>query len=237
MAKKNPQIVANVFTKGKRVTVMGVREMYKNKDIVNLREFTTDGDDLVATKAGFTIPAENFKEFFNSLRKFGRTAGLLPKAGEDAKEFQMLSLEDAMPVDSDDEGDDDFESTKAEKKAKKSKKEKKAERKAKVEEKTGIQRRSKKETAEKDDADSGDAFSLKAFKKAIKAAVKNDDDMSLASDVVKMYKTNRKKLEDLLPKHAVNALNKSIENKKDESFLAKAVAACQKHIIEKDFTL
>ena len=237
MAKKSaPQIVSNIHTKSKRLTIVGVREEFKGKDLVNLREFTNEGEDMIATKSGFTIPAEQFKEFFNSLRKFGRTPGLLPKAGEDAKEFKILSIGDAMPVeDQGDEGDDDFESAKAEKKAKKSKKDKAAV-KEKVKQKSGIQRRPKKND-EADDADPADAFNLKAFKKAIKVAVKNDDDISHAAEVVSMYKANRKTLKDLLPKHAVNALEKALANKKDESFLAKAMIACEKHIIEKDFTL
>lgn len=241
MAKKSAQIVSNIHTKSKRLTVVGVREVFKGKDLVNLREFTVDGEDMVATKSGFTIPAEQFKDFFNSLRKFGRTAGLLPKAGQDAKEFKILSLDDAMPVkDESDEGDDDFESAKAEKKAKKSKKDKKADRKAAAKEevkKSGIQRRPKKNDEADDGDDAASTFDLKAFKKAIKIAIKNDTDLSYAAEVAKLYKADRKMLKDVLPKHAVNALEKALANKKDESFLAKAMIACEKHIIDKDFTL
>lgn len=238
MAKN--KIIKKIISKGKITEIVGVREMFKSKDIVNLREFISDGDGMLPTKAGFTIPAEMFGDFFKALRKFGRDAGLLPKAGDDAKEFEILSLEEAMPKNADDEGDDDFESAKAEKKAKKSKKEKKAERasaKEEMKKKSGIQRRPKKNEESDDDADPADTFNLKAFKKAIKTAMKHENDLSHAAEVVSIYKANRKKLKDLLPKHAVNALEKSLANKKDESFLAKAMIACEKHIIEKDFTL
>lgn len=81
-------------------------------------------------------------------------------------------------------------------------------------------------------------FNIKAFKKAIAQAFKKvEKDISLAIEVVATYKANRKQLKDALPKHAVNAFEKSLAAKKDESLAAKAIAAAQKHIVEKDFTM
>lgn len=81
-------------------------------------------------------------------------------------------------------------------------------------------------------------FNLKAFKKAIKASFKKQDkDIDLAQEVIAIYKGNRKQLKDALPKHAVNAFEKSLGAKKDEDLMLKAVIAANKHIVEKDFTL
>lgn len=242
------QIIKVVAAKGKRAAVLAVRQEFRGKDIVNIRECLVDGDDeYSATRAGFTLPVENFGAFYSALRKFGRDAGLLPKKGED--DFSMKSLAEL------DEGDDEIvinskgATEEAEEKVK-GKKGKKA--KAEKEEKPKRGRKAKDEDDEEeekpkrgrkaktdDDEDDEPAvdFDMKGFKKAIKSAIKHDDDMSYAAEVVKLYKSKRKVLKDVLPKHAVNAFEKSIENKKDDSYLAKAVLAAQKHIVEKDFTL
>lgn len=96
-----------------------------------------------------------------------------------------------------------------------------------------------KAAAKKEDKKAAPAsnFNIKAFKKAIATAFKKDKDISHAVAVVAMYKENRKLLKDALPKHAVNAFEKALANKKDESFIAKAVQSAQKHLVEKDFTM
>lgn len=215
------QIVSHIHSKNKKITLVGVREMFKGADIVNLREFAADGEDLIATKSGFTIPADQFATFFKSMRKFGRAAGLLPDAGEDAKAFVLKDLAD-LPEEEDDEEEegDEVETPKKEKAAKKSKKEKKAD---KAEKKA----KSKKEVAEVDGAE----FDMKAFTKAIKKALKHADDISFSADVMAMYKANRKQLKNELPKRAVNALEKSMANKKDESLMAKAILSLEKHVL------
>lgn len=213
------QVVQKIHQKNDRAVLVGVREEFKGKDIVNLREFISSGDDdLIATKSGFTIQADQFKSFFNSLRKFGRAAGLLPEAGEDPKAFTMKALADVVVADEEDDDEsetatasnsDSESSSKKEKKAKKEKKEAKA-----------------------NGADSGDEFSMKEFKKAIKTAFKNDDDVSYGVAVIDMYKAHRKRLKNELPKRAVNALEKALEHKKDESYVAKALMSLDKHIMQ-----
>lgn len=242
------QFAQEIVSKNSRTSIIGLREVFKGKELVNLREFVSDGDDLVATKAGFTVPVEDFQRFFKELRKWGRAAGLLPNGGDDPKKFEMKSLDEVANNEQDEDEEEDGDDTEEEVTAKKakdksSKKKKKIatkeETKAKKSkgkaEKAEVKAKAKKAAkADKEDADEGDAFNIKAFKKAIKAAVKDEDK---GADVLAMYKGSRKKLKDVLPKHAVNALEKALANKKDESFLAKAIAACEKHIVEKDFTL
>lgn len=81
-------------------------------------------------------------------------------------------------------------------------------------------------------------FKLAAFKRAISSAfAKKDKDTSRAVEVMAMYKEHRKMLKDVLPKHAVNAFEKSLAAKKDEKLLVKAIESAQKHIVEKDFTM
>lgn len=252
------QIAKLVAKKAKRSAVIAVREQFKGKDLVNLREFLNDGDaGYTATKAGFTIPVEQFGDFMKAMRKFGKAAGLLGKTGDD--DFEIKSL---------DELDDSENVLIAGAEPKQSKKEKKAQRTGIVrrskdlpeekEEKAGKKKKDKefdgkvrivrkseladdtakgKKAKAKDDDSANNAFGIKAFKKLIKAAAKHPNDMDLADDVIQMYKGSKKKLEDILPKHAVNALNKSLENKKDDALKAKAIAACDKHIIEKNFTM
>jgi hypothetical protein len=243
------QIVKVLSKKSKRAAVVAVRSEFRNKDQVNIREFLIEGtDEYAATKAGFTIPAESFPDFFKAMRKFGRAAGLLGKAGDD--DFEIKSLDDL----DDDDGDIKIigkASGDAKDDAPKSKKtgiirkkkdddaddepKGKRGRKAKDEDDEPKGKRGRK-AKEDDDNDSSDAFDLKGFKKAIKTAIKSSDSADYAG-VVALYKASRKKLKDLLPKHAVNALEKSLANKTNDALLEKAVAACEKHIVEKNFSL
>lgn len=258
------RIINVVAKKNARNSILAVREAFRGKDLVNIRECLQDDDtEFSATKAGFTIPAEQFADFYKALRKFGRAAGLLGKAGDD--DFEMKSLAELKSTDditlnskakADDEDGDKkgrtgikrkMKEDDAPKRGRKAKDEDAEDEDEDEEEETPKRgRKAKEEAAPKagrkakakdDDADSGDAFSIKAFKKAIKAAMKNDDDTSYSKAVLDLYKANRKKLKDVLPKHAVNALEKSLESKKDEALLAKAIIACDKHIVQKDFSM
>jgi hypothetical protein len=81
-------------------------------------------------------------------------------------------------------------------------------------------------------------FKIAAFKKAISRALRVfNKDMTQAMEVLATYRENRKLLKDALPKHAVNAFEKSLAAKKDEKLLEKAMFAAEKHIVEKDFTM
>lgn len=81
-------------------------------------------------------------------------------------------------------------------------------------------------------------FKIRAFKTAIARGLKLfNKDMTHAMEVMATYKENRKMLKDVLPKHAVNAFEKSLAAKKDEALLMKAMVAAQKHIVDKDFVL
>jgi hypothetical protein len=89
-----------------------------------------------------------------------------------------------------------------------------------------------------DNAPKASNFKIRAFKTAIARGLKMfNKDMTHAMEVMATYKENRKMLKDVLPKHAVNAFEKSLAAKKDEALLMKAMVAAQKHIVEKDFTL
>lgn len=238
MKMSNKHIAAIVTKKNTRNAVLAVRQQFKGKDIVNVRECLIEGEnEFSPTKGGFTIPAANFAEFFKSLRKFGRAAGLLGKNGDDdfkVKDFDDVEGNEDEIVIGKAEKDDDEKSGKTgiKRKAKDLEAIAKAKR-PNAEEKA----KGKKTKDEDDDGDDDSGFDMKAFKKAIKTANKNDDDTALAKAVVMMYKGNRKLLKEKLPKHAVNALEKSLASKKDEALMTKAVVACQKHIIEKDFSL
>lgn len=95
-----------------------------------------------------------------------------------------------------------------------------------------------KPAAKEKDATNVSTFKIGPFKTAIKRAVKMfDKDTDLAFAVMATYKENRKLLKDALPKHAVNAFEKSLAAKKDEKLLLKAMQAAEKHIVEKDFML
>lgn len=242
MAKAITKII---HEKSNKLSIVGSRQIYKERDIVNLREFVEKGDDLVATASGFTIPAEGFQKFFKALRKFGRETGLLPEAGEDAKAFELKPIEDFITDDEDDEeedgegegegegsGDDSEEEAVTAKSSKKKNKKAKA-KEAKDAAKAVKEKSGKKAKAGKKDRDADDAapFKMGAFKKAIKKAFNHADDMSYAAEVLAMYKANRKVLKEELPKHAVNACEKAMENKKDDAYLAKAIVSLVKHVL------
>jgi hypothetical protein len=100
-------------TKNKSTAIVGKREEFKGKDLVNLREFKTgDDDELLPTKSGFTLASEDFYAFFKKLRKFGREAGLIPKPGEE-EDFEITPLDELEGS-----GDDGDKPKKNKKKAK-----------------------------------------------------------------------------------------------------------------------
>lgn len=234
MAKAITKII---HEKSDKLSIVGSRQIYKERDIVNLREFVEKGDELVATASGFTIPAEGFHKFFKALRKFGRETGLLPDAGEDAKAFELKPIEDFITDEEDDEEEDgegegtgedgDEEAVTAKSSKKKNKKAKAKEAKAAAK---AAKEKSGKKAKKTDDDDA--PFKMSAFKKAIKKAFKHSDDMSHAAEVLALYKANRKQLKEELPKHAVNACEKALEHKKDDSYLAKAIVSLVKHVVD-----
>jgi hypothetical protein len=234
----NKHIAAVVNTQ-KKNAVLAIRQQFKGKDLVNVRECLTGEDnDFTPTQAGFTIPAEKFADFLKALKKFGRAAGLIGKNGDEdfkIKDFDDLDgNEDEIGIVGKAKGGKE----KAEGKTGIKRKAKDLEAIAKAKRPTDDDKpaKAKKAKDEDDDADDAPKFNMKAFKKAIKAAVKADD-TATAKEVIALYKGNRKMLKDKLPKHAVNALEKSLSSKKDEALMKKAVVACEKHIVEKDFSL